>query len=91
MTNQTDSNPVVILSTEKPLENTTWVDSITERLVKAWDEAHEGKPWRHAAEGGATDPVLFALAEYHGERQLAEGLLERLLKDGKTTSGHAYR
>jgi hypothetical protein len=65
--------------------------AIAEKLSQAWDEANEGKPWRAAVEGGATDPALFALAEYHREPLLAEAILERMMAGKKTTSGQAYR
>jgi hypothetical protein len=64
--------------------------SIGTKLNLAWEKENEGKPWRAAVEGGAAEPVLFALAEYEGDRGLAEAVLSRL-GDAKKGSQGPYR
>ena len=52
--------------------------TLADTLMKAWNGANGGKPWRAAVEAGAADSMLFAIAEYHGEPELARAILERM-------------
>jgi hypothetical protein len=46
-------------------------DSIQDTLVKAWQKDKGDAPWDREIENGKGDPLLFALAEYHGRPDLA--------------------
>jgi len=46
-------------------------EDIKDRLLAAWRKDNEERPWDREIENGKGDPLLFALAEYHGRPDLA--------------------
>jgi hypothetical protein len=66
-------------------------ESTAERLAKAWDADNEGVPWKRAIESGKADPLLFALAEYDRNAQLAAILLDRLQRGDSLPETGPYR
>jgi hypothetical protein len=46
-------------------------DEVKDKLLAFWRANNEDRPWDREIENGKGDPLLFALAEYHGRPDLA--------------------
>lgn len=53
-------------------------DDTARKLLVQWQENHEGGAWDRAIESGKSDPLLFAVAEFHGRPDLAKSVLRQL-------------
>jgi hypothetical protein len=53
-------------------------ESIKDKLIETWRTEHNDRPWDREIENGQGDPLLFALAEYHGRPDLARVALANI-------------
>jgi len=66
-------------------------DETARRLQAAWEADEGGRAWRTAIEKGESRPLLYVLAEYHAESDLARRAFDRLKAGDNAAAGGPYR
>jgi hypothetical protein len=61
-------------------------DSIKDKLVEEWHKDRGDQPWDREIENGKGEPLLFALAEYHGRPDLARVAISNIGSQPAPTS-----